>query len=516
MRKFVFPILLFLTVFITTYCESESAVETTSDIPPDQEAARMLAQVHCASCHLFPEPDELDRATWQDYVLPRMGYMLGVYEGMSRDSLLEPGIAGQLVEEAGVYPDSARIDSVTWQTIKDYYLGAAPEVLTMPDRPPLLPQHPQFVTRRPAYQLSPPSTTMLRIDDNGQLFVGDANSEAMYVFDQTLSLQRAARTREGAVDLEDLGERLLVTIMGSFSPTDEPKGLILELPLKAGGRPRILLENLQRPVHTSTGDLDNDGRLDLVISEFAKWTGRLAWWQQQPNGTYRPRILRDTPGAIASAIRDLNGDGLLDIIALFGQGDEGISAFMNEGGRFREKKLLRFPATWGSSSMKLYDIDQDGDEDILYTNGDNADYPSVLKPYHGIRIFEQTAPLTYEESWFYPLPGAYDVVPLDIEGDGDLDLAAISFFPDFEKKPEEGFVLLENGGNQKYTAYSFPEVELGRWIRLAAGDLDRDGDTDLPLGSLAFEVVPPMGLLQEWVRNGIPFVVLENRGPTVQ
>ncbi len=512
MRKSVVPLLLILIALITIYCDSESPAQTDPTTSSGQDAARTLAQVHCASCHLFPEPDELDRSTWANYVLPHMGYMLGVYGDMDRDSLLEPGIAGQLVDKAGVYPDSARLDSVSWATIKDYYLSAAPEKLPVIQRPALLPQHPRFVTRRPAYQLSPPSTTMLRIDDNGQLFVGDANSEAMYVFDETLSLQRAARTREGAVDLEDLEDRLLVTIMGSFSPTDEPKGLILELPLKAGGRPRILLENLQRPVHTTTGDLDNDGRMDLVISEFAKWTGRLAWWQQQPNGTFRPRILRDTPGAITSEIRDLNGDGLLDIIALFGQGDEGISAFMNEGGRFREKKLLRFPATWGSSSMQLYDIDQDGDEDILYTNGDNADYPPVLKPYHGIRIFEQTAPLTYEESWFYPLPGAYDVVPLDIEGDGDLDLAAISFFPDFQKKPEEGFVLLENNGNQNYTAYSFPEVELGRWIRLAAGDLDQDGDTDLALGSLAFEVVPPMGLLQEWVRNGVPFVVLENRG----
>ena len=45
----------------------------------------------------------------------------------------------------------------------------------------------------------------------------------------------------------------------------------------------------------------------------------------------------------------------------------------------------------------------------------------------------------------------------------------------------------------------------------AIKDFDQDGDIDLLLGSLAFEVVPPMGLVDKWVEKGLPFVLLENK-----
>ncbi|MFT5436906.1 MAG: hypothetical protein ACI840_001558 [Ulvibacter sp.] len=43
-----------------------------------------------------------------------------------------------------------------------------------------------------------------------------------------------------------------------------------------------------------------------------------------------------------------------------------------------------------------------------------------------------------------------------------------------------------------------------------ASDYDKDGDIDLVLGSLAFEVVPKLGFVEKWMEDGIPFIVLEN------
>jgi hypothetical protein len=43
------------------------------------------------------------------------------------------------------------------------------------------------------------------------------------------------------------------------------------------------------------------------------------------------------------------------------------------------------------------------------------------------------------------------------------------------------------------------------------GDLEGDGDIDLLLGPLTFEVVPDRGETARWVKNAIPFVVLENK-----
>jgi hypothetical protein len=42
-------------------------------------------------------------------------------------------------------------------------------------------------------------------------------------------------------------------------------------------------------------------------------------------------------------------------------------------------------------------------------------------------------------------------------------------------------------------------------------DYDTDGDLDIIIGALAFEVIPAnTGMVDKWVKNGIPFVVLEN------
>ncbi len=358
--------------------------------------------------------------------------------------------------------------------------------------------------------MSPPSTTLVSVQSGG-FFIGDANSRRLYQFDAQRQLLNAANVREGAVSLSPTPGALNVTVMGSFSPTDAPTGFVLALPTQAGQSPRVLLDSLQRPVHTTYADLNDNGRMDIITCEFGKWTGGLAWWENRGGDRYQKHWLRPRPGATRAYVRDLNGDQRPDVLALFGQGDEGVFAYYNQGnGSFREEALLRFPPSYGSSSLILFDTDGDGHEDLVHTAGDNADYPPVTKPYHGIRIFRNDGTNHFKESWFYPLPGAYAAVPADFDQDGDLDFAAISFFPDYARSAQRGFVYLENQGDFQFKEYTFPEVAAGRWLVMDAGDVDQDGDEDVVLGSLSFEVVPPNGLLAQWVARGVPFVVLEN------
>ena len=52
-----------------------------------------------------------------------------------------------------------------------------------------------------------------------------------------------------------------------------------------------------------------------------------------------------------------------------------------------------------------------------------------------------------------------------------------------------------------------PGGEFGRFIRLAAGEIDGDDWVELVASTLAMEPVPDGGRLAHWVKQGLPFVV---------
>lgn len=496
-----FPAIIFF-LFLFTSCANKN----------NNHDGETLAKIHCASCHQFPEPTLLDKTSWGKYILPRMGFMLGVLpKDSAGHSFIEPIAQKEAFKNPLIFRKESNLTLHEWLAIKNYFLENAPEKLAENPRPTINKNTNQFEVKHPEYFLSPPSTTFVKIKKR-ELFIGDAHSQKLYFIDQKMQLKNMANASEAPVWMNETEAGYLVTSMGSFSPTDAALGQVLYLPKNKNSQSLILVDSLKRPVHTEMADLDNDGRFDLIISEFAKWTGCLAWWKNDGKGHFEKHILRNMPGAMKAYARDINGDNLLDIIALFGQGDEGMFIYFNKGdGTFKEERILRFPPSYGSSYFNLFDHNNDGHLDIIYTNGDNADFPPINKPYHGIRIFENNGKNNFKEIFFYPLHGAYNAIAADFDEDGDLDIAAISFFPDFKNTPEEGFIYLENKGNWKMEAATFDGVEKGRWIVMDAGDLDEDGDLDLILGSLAFEVIPKMGLVDKWVKNGLPYILLENK-----
>ena len=228
----------------------------------------------------------------------------------------------------------------------------------------------------------------------------------------------------------------------------------------------------------------------------------------------------DRPGAIKAYVRDFNQDGRPDIIVQMAQAREGIYLLYNEGGGvFRETTLLEFPPSWGSSYFEMADFNGDGAPDLLVTNGDNGDLPVLaapLKPYHGIRIYLNDGKNHFKEAWFHGMHGTYKAMARDFDGDGDLDIAAISFFPDYLHAPRESFIYFENQGGQgrfQFKPGSFLMSYSGRWLTMDAGDLDGDGKLDIVLGAfnLALGSVPPQ-LMSAWKRDGPSVLILKNVG----
>ncbi len=498
-------------------CESKvtsTKQEQDVKIAAESASAEELAKQYCQSCHQFPEPSLLDKNSWNNVVLPRMGYFMGIYESTRlRDSLIEQNKGGELVKMANTFPERPLIDQKKWGLIKSYYLSHAPDELKTPKPADVQIGLKHFKIRKPSFKITPPSTTLVKFSDKGRsIYIGDAHSKSLLEFDAGLNLIKRGMVNEGAVCLKEFEDEIWLTTMGSFSPSDNPSGFVLNIPRKGAKSARILMDMLRRPVHSAYGDLNNDGRIDAVISEFGKWTGRLNLYTGNADGTFKQRTLLNRTGAIRSYLKDFNGDGLLDIIALFGQGNEGINIFYNQGeSGFKMEEVLQFSPSNGSAAFHLVDYNNDGHEDILYIAGDNADFKPVMKPYHGIYLFENDGKNNFSEVLFYHLNGAYDAVMKDFDMDGDLDIAAISFFPDFGNGPVNTFLFLENSGDFEFKTSSFEHSNRGRWIVMDHGDMDDDGDIDLILGALAFEVVPKNDSLENhWIKEGLPFVVLEN------
>jgi hypothetical protein len=427
-------------------------------------------------CHQFPEPELLDKKTWNNDVLPNMGLRMGIkipdinpYAGTPPEDL-------NLVKSLGIYPEMAIISDENWNKIVEYYIKNAP------DKPLAQVNTDQKVNNLSMFKTKEvflnnkgfPRTSLLKFDEStNQLYIGDA-SNLFYVLDNQMTLKKTRKLPSPAVGIDfPYKDSPRILTIGTFSPSDQKLGSLIFK--------NTNLQNLPRPVDFATGDLNMDGKEDVIICGFGHNTGKLFWYDNFK--VENEHVLKYVPGARKVYIQDLNKDNKPDIIVLMAQAYEQLSIYYNKGnGKFEEKIVLSFPPVYGVSYFELVDFNNDGHKDILLTNGDNWDYSPIRKNYHGIRIYLNDGLDNFENSFFYPLYGASKAIARDFDNDGDLDIAASAFYTN-EKKPEQSFVYLSNDGNMNFKTYTTPKAVSGKWLTMDTADYDNDGDIDIFLGS---------------------------------
>ena len=484
----------------------------------DPTGAQLAAQ-HCQSCHLLPDPALLDKATWERHVLPQMGYRLGIYNGRTTPVTLLGGPDRERVLAENVFPFTPAMSADAWARLQAYYLSQAPDTLPAAAGDVIGTDTTRFDAEplHLAANGSPPATTLVQFDNpTGRLFVGTVapDGSRLWTWRDGRPTPPPLRLSSPVVGVAPWqGDTLLTLLVGQLPPHDLPQGVLLAYDTTANAARRVL-GPLLRPVHMAWADLNGDGRPDAVVSNFGFRTGHLSWYEARPDGSYVPHLLNGRAGALQAVVDDVDHDGRPDLIALTAQGDEGICLYQNQGeGRFRRVTLLRFPPAWGSTGFAWIDFDGDGAPDILYTAGDNGDYPPVLKPYHGVRLFRNLGNLQFEEAFFLPQHGANRAVARDFDGDGDLDIASVSFFPDLTGRLEEGFLYFEQRAPGQFVTRTVPATTGGQWITLTAADVDQDGDEDLLLANFTdFNrgQPTPAHLAERW-RAGPDVLLLRNR-----
>ena len=209
----------------------------------------------------------------------------------------------------------------------------------------------------------------------------------------------------------------------------------------------------------ATGDIDNDGDMDVVITELNGKTGTALWCLINDGTGYLNKRKCGGIFSFALELADIDGDGYLDV--LLGAHEFENNSFTgivwNDGsGNFPKHSKTSLPQhkkKWGSvPEVSAADLDNDGDLDIVYSRAG--------KLYVGtaVQIIENLGNKKFKDHGIFPLVEAPDdYVPVhegnewndyieairfrDLDKDGDIDLYLSSSM----SRKTNGMVLINQG-----------------------------------------------------------------------
>ncbi|HEX2099884.1 MAG TPA: VCBS repeat-containing protein [Candidatus Synoicihabitans sp.] len=294
-----------------------------------------------------------------------------------------------------------------------------------------------------------------------------------------------------AADLDRDGDLdLLVASMGIILPSNEKTGavVVLENDGAGGFTNRVLLDKTHRVTDVRAADLDGDGDLDLAVGQFGYLDGQVQWLENLGEWRFRGHQLLPLAGTVHAPIADLNQDGRPDIVALVTQDWEEVHAFDNQGGGVFKNRVLYGSTNkdFGSSGLRVVDLDGDGDVDLLYANGDGFDYATPgSRPWHGVQWLENNGRGEFAFRRIGSLPGAYSPLAIDLDGDGDRDVVAVSGFNDWSNVHAVSLAWFENNGRQGFTRHDLARQPT-HLVVVVGADLDYDGQVELVTGGFCF------------------------------
>ena len=233
-------------------------------------------------------------------------------------------------------------------------------------------------------------------------------------------------------------------------------------------------------------DYNNDKVLDIYIADHGvgKPDGyRDSYYLSQPNGTWLESSnthlshnnfkVYDHGGATG----DIDNDGDMDVVIT--AISAGFWCLMNDGTGFLKKRKCGGSFAFG---LEIADMDNDGDLDAIVGGHEYSTYSNMLTGIHwndgrGNFITYDTTPLKqYRDKWG-TIP---EVSASDLDNDGDMDIVYSRTGKSYKGTAIQ---IIENLGNKKFKDHGIiPLVSADGWISdIRFRDLDIDGDIDLYL-----------------------------------
>jgi hypothetical protein len=440
----------------------------------------------CGDCHAFPKPDSFPKDAWNREVTRGFEF----YNMSGRSDLTIP----------------RKADVLRWYRSKAQVAIRIPEPVSAESDISFHSEHLDFSEH--SQQAGVAGLRLLATRSGATVFVSDMlNGTFGRLFRSADKWELSRMVAAGNpchIEVTDLDSNgvpdYLVADLGSSQPEDHQLGRVLWIRQADDVvKMTVLADRLGRVADVRPADFDSDGDLDLIVAEFG-WleTGRVLLLENlgsrldvdlpDPKANWKQHIVDPRHGTIHVPVIDLDGDGRLDFVALVSQEHEAVDAFLNEGElKFRKVRLwAALDPSFGSSGIELVDFDLDGDTDVLYSNGDTLD-SFYLKPYHGILWLENAGEFPFVPHNVARMPGVSRALPADLDGDGDLDIAACGMIPwdrlqDVTVSKLDALLWLENDGSGNFKRHSLSQSRQG-YMAMEVGDLDADGDVDLVVGA---------------------------------
>ncbi|MBI4604903.1 MAG: VCBS repeat-containing protein [Planctomycetes bacterium] len=455
----------------------------------------------CASCHKLPPPDTLPRSEWKAKVEAMFEIV-----GHTKD---DPPQNAPPVDEAVAYFTSRAPERLP-PSRSTVGVGPGPlDARRVPLKLSGVPRYPGTAHVHFVHLFDDARFDMLLCEMRFGMVL------AMRPYEDLAKIQLLARVphpcHAEVVDLDRDGLRdILVANLGTVTPSDVTNGSVVWVRGTRAGtfESRILAADLGRVADAQAADFDSDGDIDVIVAVFGwRKVGEVLLLENRTTDfsspVFEPFVVDSRPGAINVPVADLDGDGLPDFMALISQHFETVVAYHNRGGgRFELHTVFEADhPNWGSSHLELADLDGDADLDVLMANGDTLD-DLVLKPYHGLSWLENRGTYPFEHHRLTDILGAHGASAADLDGDGDLDVAASTFLPFV--KPDtpgadlaESILWLEQASPGAFRRWSLEAVTCTH-PTLDAADYDADGDADFAVGNMTM-AKGEKDSLEDWV-----------------
>ena len=269
----------------------------------------------------------------------------------------------------------------------------------------------------------------------------------------------------------------------------------------------IILPQNAVPLDIDFADIDSDGDLDMYVSTFITPTLFRAAVFNDPDHVQQNILLRNdknltftdittesglevTANTFTANFADLDGDKDPDIV--ISPNTDRVQIFENTSGKFTQVYTGQNYGFW--MGLALSDYDQDGDQDIFFSNvgtsiperllqGDSTNSQNVKAAY---LFLENKGEMTFREKKdpsFDDLGFGWGIVPADFNLDGKSDFLVMQNYVKWaphklSKLPGEMLVQTDSRGfKAQMSDYSLTNKSYG--ISALVGDLNRDGLDDV-------------------------------------